>query len=213
MISEEQLHIAVVEYNQIFMETLPETEASDAQFSPQFHRKMRRLIQKTNHPVRYRLLRGALAAVLSLVILFSAVLAASPEVRAAVVRWLQTTINAQAHYFTDDPQGTLPSQYRHFKTIAHRSSKTYLYIDDATEQIAQFSYYLKGELVLNTDNCVHSTAQIGGVTADIYLSNCDTESNEIVWRDPSGKILLSISSYEDRNTMIRMAESIMEQLK
>ena len=57
MISDNELRQAARQYEKALLDTLPEPEDCAAAFSPGFERKMKKLIFRTDHPVRYWLRR------------------------------------------------------------------------------------------------------------------------------------------------------------
>lgn len=76
------------EYITALCASLPATEAYSYTFSPQFEKKMKRLIFKTNHPYRFVLSRAASVAIVFL-LLFSSVLAVDVKAREAFIGWLE----------------------------------------------------------------------------------------------------------------------------
>ncbi len=225
MISEERLQAALTRYHQQYLDSLPEPEEYRFECSAEVEKKMRRLIRRQKHPVCYQVLRGTLAAVLALVLLFGAVFAVSPEVQAAVMRWLQENLGGSFHYYTETPEPTNPEalpdiappqlsdRYRLLETQRFQTSVHYTYLNNTTGQAAKFSYYASGELVLKTEDCGHFTEEINGVTADIYIWDSDEIANVIVWKDTSEELLCCISGFEDKKTLLQMAECVMDQLK
>jgi len=83
MISEEQLKKATLKAEEILMAAQPDAEACDHEFSPQFERKMEKLIRKRKHPVLCHPVFRAAAAILVLLLLSSAVILAVPDARAS----------------------------------------------------------------------------------------------------------------------------------
>lgn len=76
------------EYITALCASLPATEAYSYTFSPQFEKKMKRLIFKTNHPYRFVLSRAASVAIVFL-LFFSSVLAVDVKAREAFIGWLE----------------------------------------------------------------------------------------------------------------------------
>ena len=74
------------EYITALCASLPATEACSYTFSPQFKKKMKRLIFKTNHPYRFVLSRVASVAIVFL-LLFSSVLSVDVNAREAFIGW------------------------------------------------------------------------------------------------------------------------------
>lgn len=68
-------------------EKLSEDEALT--FSSAFERKMKRLIRRADHPIRYRIAQIAACLLLAALLSGCTVLAVSPEARAAFVGWVR----------------------------------------------------------------------------------------------------------------------------
>ena len=58
-------------------------------FSAAFERKMKKLIRRADHPIRYRVAQAAACILLAAILSGCAVLAISPEVRAEFVGWVR----------------------------------------------------------------------------------------------------------------------------
>ena len=67
-------------------EKLSEDEALT--FSSAFERKMKKLIRRADHPIRYRIAQAAACLLLAALLSGCTVLAVSPEARAAFVGWV-----------------------------------------------------------------------------------------------------------------------------
>ena len=82
-------------------EKLSEDEALT--FSSAFERKMKRLIRRADHPIRYRIAQIAACLLLAALLSGCTVLAISPEARAAFVGWVRETYEDYfVYYFTGD---------------------------------------------------------------------------------------------------------------
>ena len=77
------LDAARQEYGSL-MEELPEHD-----FSPEFERKMRKLVCRANHPTWYRVVQTAACLILTAVLSGCAVLAISPEAREVFSGWVR----------------------------------------------------------------------------------------------------------------------------
>ena len=78
------------------MEILPEHD-----FSPGFERRMKKLIRRADHPMRYRVAQVAACLLLAALLSGCTVLAVSPEARAAFVGWVRELSEGWSvyHYF------------------------------------------------------------------------------------------------------------------
>lgn len=85
MISDERLREAARKAEESFLASLPEPEDCEATFSPEFERKMKKLIRRTDHPIRYRIMKAVACFLLVVLVGGGSVLALSTEARAAFV--------------------------------------------------------------------------------------------------------------------------------
>lgn len=88
-----------------FRLSLVSEDGEPHEFSKRFQRKMEKLIRRANHPIRYQVMRIAAAVVLAIVTLFGAVMAISPEARAAVAGWIRETFGIYVQYTNDHAHG------------------------------------------------------------------------------------------------------------
>lgn len=100
MLTDAILREATAEAERFLLSIVPE-DGEPHEFSKRFQRKMEKLIRRTNHPIRYQVMRTAAAVALAIVTLFGAVMAVSPEARAAVVGWIKETFGIYTHYSND----------------------------------------------------------------------------------------------------------------
>ena len=63
-------------------------EMPEHEFLPEFEKNMGRLIRRANHPVRHRIVQAAACLALAVLLSGCAVLAVSPEARAALAGWI-----------------------------------------------------------------------------------------------------------------------------
>lgn len=85
MISEERLREAARQAEKNLLASLPEPEDCEATFSPEFERKMKKLVRRTDHPIRYWAQKAVACILLTILIGGGSVLAFSTEARAAFV--------------------------------------------------------------------------------------------------------------------------------
>ena len=204
-------------------------------FSKRFERKMQKLIRRANHPIRYQVLRTAAAVVLVIATLFGAVMAVSPEARAAVAGWIKATFANYTTYSSDDvgePSVTptenekpsegekthldqyhltvIPEGYREFRVTEKKNGKTYIYVNEQN-MLVQFAYTYKADkasLFINTENCHHSEVTVNGIIADVYISAKEDENSAIVWQNTEKEVLFQIFGMINQNELISLAESV-----
>ena len=86
MINEDMLKEAAAELSEFQLQALHTLEGEHA-FSGKFQRKMKRLIHKVDHPIRH-VLTNVAAVFVAVIITVSTLLFLSPDVRAAVTKWI-----------------------------------------------------------------------------------------------------------------------------
>ena len=215
MITDKQLREAAGAAEEHLLSQLPEP-AEPHTFSPGFERKMKRLMARAVHPVRYRAMRYAAAAMLVVVTVFGGVLAVSPEVRAAVGSWFK------GGAFISSPSGKvpvaerkdfcltwIPEGYTEYDEVETDSGKIYLYANQQGFGLS-FSFMYSGKSYANVEGYEQKQVLLGDVQADIFLDPHREESNAIIWKDPEGNILFSVSAFGDEEMLIQLALSVKE---
>ena len=104
MLTDAILREAAAEAERFRLSSVPE-DGEPHVFSKRFERKMQKLIRRANHPIRYQVVRAAAAVVLVIATLFGAIMAVSPEARAAVVGWIKEMFGVYVQYSNDHVQG------------------------------------------------------------------------------------------------------------
>ena len=99
MITDEALRAALEEVDNAILASLPKPSECEHQFSARFEKRMRKVRRRARHPVAYKVLRKAACFLLSILILFSSIMAFSAEARAAVVDWIKEQFESFCHYF------------------------------------------------------------------------------------------------------------------
>ena len=208
-----------------FLLTVVPVQTEPHTFSRRFQRKMSKLIHRTNHPIRYKVLRSVAVVVLAIATLFGAVMAVSPEARAAVVGWVKETLGIYTHYSNEnahtagnsqeetepDYQLTkIPDGYRKWKVRNKATGKSYSYINDKGT-ILYFTYAHGGKnanLFIETENCEQYSGLVNGMHADIYISREANETSVIVWVDKEADVLFCILAMADQEGLIEIAQSV-----
>ena len=230
MLTDAILREATADAERFLLSIVPE-DGEPHVFSKRFERKMQKLISRTNHPIRYQVLRAAAVAVLTIAILFGAVMAVSPTVRAAVVGWVKGLSGVYVEYSkdpntgyvpTDDPTqptepvkyeyrlSSVPEGYRELRVIERADGRVYMYINDVGTFLRfSYTYGLETESVfIEVENYSQYTADVNGVSADIYIANAENETSVIIWQDPQSDTLFQITALADKAELIQLAEAV-----
>lgn len=237
MLTDAILKEATAEAERFRLSIVPE-DGEPHVFSKRFERKMQKLIRRADHPVRYRVMRVAAAVALAIVTLFGAVMAVSPEARAAVVGWVKsafyeffeysneapntnntpTNENNDANNPTSEPVkyeyclSVIPEGYRELKAADRADGKTYLYISEAGK-ILQFTYAYGAEnsnLFIKTEDYEQHSAFVNNLPADIYIALKENETSVIVWQDSQKSVIFEIFAMADQPELIKIAETVVK---
>lgn len=227
MLTDAMLREAAAEAARFLLSLEPEEDGEPHVFSKRFERKMEKLFRRVNHPVRYQVMRAAATIVLVIATLFGAVMAFSPEARAAVVGWVKSAfyeffeysnhasdanMNSSANEQTvyEYRLSVVPDGYRELKLIERKDGKGYLYADEMG-RILQFTYTYGGEssgLFTRTEEYIQHTDYVHEWLADVYIALKKNESSVIVWQDPDANVLFQIFAAADQNELIEIAETV-----
>ena len=205
---------------EVAMAMLLDVPAESHTFSARFEKKMKHLLRRARHPVGYRVLRYAAAILLAITVLFGAVFAASPEVRAAVVSWIKSTFN---EFFRYSSQETVPPdvEYEYFlpesfddysllTTVDEPSGKTFVFCN-TQGKILHFSYLCgsnEESIYIKTGDFDVYADVINGCHADIYIAKDAEQANVIVWQDQNKHVLFAISAFANQARLLEMAGKV-----
>ncbi len=221
MITDETLRAAAEEVAMAMLNNIPKETHS---FSARFEKKMQRLLRRAKHPVFYQVMRYAAVIVLAVTVLFGAVFAVSPTVRAAVIGWVQSVFHEFYKYTSEETtppdveyEYYLPESFDDYSlltTIDEINGKTYIYAS-TTGMMLQFSYAYGGKtsMYLNTESTDIYKGTVSGKPADIYISKNDMETNAIVWQEPSNNVLLILFAFADQEELPQLAEKVQKREK
>ena len=98
MISDERLRKAAQKVEESMLASLPEPEECEATFSPEFERKMKKLIRRTDHPISHRIMKAVACFLLVVLVGGGSVLTLSAEARATFVGWVREVYESYFSY-------------------------------------------------------------------------------------------------------------------
>jgi len=206
----------------------PVEEHIDAfDYSPRYQRWEQKLlknplrfIKKKSRTTLRRTFDVAAAVLITIAVLFGALMAASPTVRAAVIRWFVEVFSTHtAYHFTQPPDGQTLSQWR--PTYLPDGYTEILHIDAAGIVIVKFDNGRGGEILLqymlineggnfsvdNEDVDVIET-KIRGYPTYVYRALDDSKMNAVVWINEDARIAFMLTSFEQYEILISIAESM-----
>lgn len=220
MITDEMLEQAAAEFADAIDMSLPDPSECTHQFSRRFERKMRRLIRRVEHPALYHILRSAACIVLAMMVGFGSVLAVSVEARAAVFGWVKQQHDNFYVYFFDGKvcvdetvrysPGWMPEGCVFVTSYETAGGEVYIYTD-AEDTLIQFSYtsdpnsesvYIEGV------GYSKERVEIKNCSGEVYISDDPGKTNSLIWNDETNKVLFCISGNFEKETLIKIAETI-----
>lgn len=218
MITEEMLISAAGEVSAAIVGSLSE---EPHQFSPMFERKLRALIHRAEHPVRYRVLRQAAAVLIVAISIFSVLYLTVPTVRAATDHWIKTTFGRYIQYYPEEviiPEVQydyyLPNEfdgYRLLSEIDRGEDKCYIYSNN-DGNLLSFEYVRNSSnssmflMDINTHQYIHG--YVGDFPADIYIAQTTDKSSLIIWQNSTENVLFCIQAIGEKDQLISFAEKV-----
>ena len=222
MISDKELREAARRYEKARLRALPEPEDCEATFSPDFERKMKKLIFRTDHPVRYWLpwLLGLLLALLAAGLVAAAMLPAKQVVYVKEPP-AHTETGAPAAP-TEPPSPPVESQGPEStaRAIVYRPT----WLPEGCEWDREALYENEGMIVYRTPGGTEAVflydltgadmgaegkeVAVGDGTGRLLLGENKEELNELFWFDEEVGVSFWLSAPFEEEDMIRVAESV-----
>lgn len=229
MISEERLRLAAQEAGRAIAASLPEPEDCQAEFSPSFERKMKKVIWRADHRGLCLGLKRAACFFLALLLSGGVFLTVNAEAREIVFGWVSQRFEDAQHYFFEgksskEAEGVhyrlpvLPAGYVEWDSIAEDNGWSTLYVNEK-EELLDFGYRREptGELTVDlfftVDGMSKTTLRVHDMPAEYYQDDTGEASNLIVWFDSETNTLLYISAYLNEELLVELAESVVPEEK
>ena len=224
MISNEFIRQATEEYLEESMSAIPTENEIDHVFSDRFEKNMESVIKKNKHPQLKRVLRMAASFTLVILLAGGSVMAISPTARAAVRGWLfgresdayvyrSTGSDTYEETITAYDLAETPEGYTLWQNIVMPNSSLVIYSEDETGRFLKvFSAPNDGSgaLYLIPEDAALIPIQLGGISADFYLSNVETSSSTIVWTDPENDYLVTVDGFFSQEELTEMALNLIK---
>ena len=199
------------------MDELPEHD-----FSPEFERKMRKLVRRANHPIQYRVARTAACLLLAALLSGCAVLAISPEVREVFSGWVREVYETSFIYrFAGAEPETfgnilyrptyVPDGWRFREAFVSGALITNIIYYNDTGELTAFSYFPRGvspTIQIERDGAdTYKRVSVNGMPAELYLDHDEGEANVLIWTDEEGAIFCVHSALSEKE-LVKIAESL-----
>ena len=197
-------------------------EMPEHDFLPEFEKKMRRMIRRANHPVRHRIVQAAACLALAVLLSGCAVLAVSPEARAAFAGWIKELQQEWSSYryageIDSSPRNTvyfpawLPEGYQEVEAPEPGTFVHALYQNESGALLS-FSYQVglkRTAFHVMWDNTTVQQVTVAGFQADLYL-NTAGDTNILVWTDEAEGIVFWLAGQLAGEELVQAAESLQE---
>lgn len=226
MTFEDHLRIAAGRVACNIADRLPDEKDCTHVFSERFEKNMQGFLdnwgKKKKHPVVRKILLIAAAILLA----FAILMVASPQARAAVSGWFSELYEIFTVYrfrgspsSETEPEGAVqmpgyelkwvPEGYEYYQTVENGNTIMILYLKNDSFLTLQYMAGDEGTaLYIGTDGYLSEEVMIGNLEGIIYISPYDNEGSIIVWQDEATGILFTVDAPEDKETLIRIAESV-----
>ncbi|MBD5084624.1 MAG: DUF4367 domain-containing protein [Clostridiales bacterium] len=225
MISDKELREAARRHEKALLRTLPEPEDCEAVFSPDFERKMKKLIFRTDHPILYWLPRllGVLLALLAAGSVAAAMLSAKQAVyvKEPPVHTERSAPTAPTAP-TEPPFPSVESQEPEpaARAIVYRP----IWLPEGCEWDREALYENEGMIVYRTPGGTEAVflydltgaereaegreVSVGDGIGTLLLGQNKEELNELFWSDEKAGVSFWLSAPFEEEDMIRVAESV-----
>jgi len=224
MISDQELCDAARKVEEMILASLSRPEECEATFTPKFERKMKKLIRRVDHPIRYWLQKSAACFLAAILLGGSCLLAFSSEARAAFVGWIREVREGWFvyHYIGEEKDSLegiiycptwVPDGY---EVTLEYSDPWHVNIgyQNADGELAMFSYAMYTETMeaqVEGEGAEVKHIFINEHPADLYLDPNPGEANVLMWMNDEIGALFSISAQFSGDEIIKMAESVERQ--
>ena len=225
IITDEELISATALVRDSMLRTLPEPEDCTGEFSAQFEEKIRKLKKAAERKAAWRrFAKGAVAAVLVVLISFSVLLAFSTETRAAVKIWFRESFGSLTTYsFQESEMKPVPTYeltwvpegyelirdegFEHMRGMVYQKddniSKGFVFdYAIANDNSKLFVQSLSGEQTIET-------VEVWGTLGDLYIPADPTnDSYMLVWFDEANSVVFTINTYLEPDDILRIANGV-----
>lgn len=219
-LTDDLLRAAAADVRTAMLDALPAPEECSHTFSPQFERKMQKLIRQQK--AGYRLLRQVAAVFLALLVGSGVWLMVDTEARAAFLQWVQTVYENSIVYrfFGDAPVNSeimhyrptwLPEGYVETNVIAEDSVLLVEYRNSENDVIYFDCVPMNDSVAVSLipdGEMASEEVSVNGMYGEFYQPENTAESNDLFWFDEGLHIAYSISGHLEKSVMLHIAESV-----
>ena len=197
-------------------------EPPEHDFSPEFQRKMRKLVCRANHPIWHRAARAAACLLLAALLSGCAVLAVSAEARVSFTGWVREVYETSFIYrfFGTDSETSahilyrpayVPAGYQAEEEYIWKDILSIVYYNDARER-AIFTCFFNGASpviqVVREGTETYKQVSVNGISAELYLDHDEGDANILIWTVEKDGAIFCLHSPLSETELIKIAESV-----
>lgn len=223
MTQQEMLRQAAAQADQAIRRSLPAPEDCRPQFSPDFEKKMNRLLRRVQHPIFYRLPQYAACLVLAVLVAGGGWLTVDAGARSYFMTWVRQRYDAFVEYrfVGEKPEGQLPQYcltelptgYTEAERIDMDNLFAVIYRDEQGNQIVlsytwgsdASSLFVVGEIG------EEKRVPLEGTVADLYLPKDPKEASVLVWISEQDGIAFSLSAVLPEEELLRLCQGMQKE--
>ena len=190
-------------------------------FSRNFERKMRPVIQRADHPVRYYATRLLTALLLMAFLGGGSLLTFSAEARASFTAWIREIQEQWFSYRYEAPEQPTPTDTMYLPTFIPEGWHEIvapelgdfvhvIYHSNEGEHFINYSYLIgrqKTVLNLQLEGMRVIKTQVNGMQAELYVGSSD-RPNTLTWTDDTLGIVFWLSGELTESELFHVAESV-----
>ena len=223
IITEDELKRAAKQVRECMLNALPEPEDCHYIFSPEFERKMKRLIYRQRREAKIRKTCRSIAAILLIILFLGSVwLSFDPKAYSEFTKWIKDVYQNSVvyHFFTNENEttsskllpnytfGWLPEGYK-VEVIERTPTSMFLLAEDESNNAVMLNYAFindQSELFVFGNMLLSEEVKIGDYIGTLYYDPEAEGSNTLVW--DNGEIVFYIDSVLSKEELTLIAENI-----
>lgn len=220
MIHKDKLSASAAKATMAIIDSLPAPGECSHEFTPRFQKKMQRTIRRAKHPIIYSIPKRAACFIIAAIIIGSTWLTVDADARTEIFAWIREKYEEFIEYrFVGKPSSEkektdyeltwLPDGYTEIDRLITEDGCTIIYSHDVS--LIQFVYSTGADadsLFVGDFNGEVQTIQIGGVIADFYQAQNNSQSSTVVWMSAQKDTLFSITTSLPKDIIIELCKSV-----
>lgn len=222
MFSEEMLMEAAAELNAAMLKTVDQIGPDDFIPSAKFKRKMKRLISRTDHPIRHFMVYRVASILLALLIGFMTVLTLSPSVRAKFLGWVQTKFDYYTKYSYYGERtykldqfvcvvSYLPQGYVQAQEYSTADRCILDYVNETSGELMHLWYTKEPQTIehfLYDTQYEKEIVYLNDVQIDLYTSRNSNHGKVACWVDAEYDLFLYLSADDSTEEILKIIKNI-----